>query len=268
VHTVDSNGCTVLHAASRRGHLGVVKLLLRRGADVDVLNKAGSSPAELALENGQAEVAEFISEYKANANTRNKLRSATLDTVEYGADNDGKDEAKVSLHTAAEEGNVDTVKSLLELGVDIDARDASNWTPLHEAAAKSKIDVVRLLIERHAEVDSRENGGWTPLHLSSRFGHLEVSRVLLDHGANVNARKRDYWTPMHLSAANGYLETVKLLLERGADVHAVNREGQTPYQESLAFGEIADFLREHGAGRSRFDRILYTSNARPDSLQF
>jgi ankyrin repeat protein len=68
VHTPDSNGWTVvLHAASRRGHLGVLKLLLWRGADVDVLNKAGRSAAELASENGQAEVANFISEYKANA---------------------------------------------------------------------------------------------------------------------------------------------------------------------------------------------------------
>ena len=53
----------MLHIASRRGHLGVVKLLLRRGADVDVLNNVGRSAAELALENGQAEVAGFISEY-------------------------------------------------------------------------------------------------------------------------------------------------------------------------------------------------------------
>jgi ankyrin repeat protein len=84
VHTADTNGWTLLHAASRRGHLGVVKLLLRPGADVDVLNKAGRSAAELASESGQAEVAKCISEYKANANTRNKLLSTTLDTVEYG----------------------------------------------------------------------------------------------------------------------------------------------------------------------------------------
>jgi ankyrin repeat protein len=37
----------------------------------------------------------------------------------------GKDEAKVSLHAAAEEGDIDTVKSLLKRGADINARDAS-----------------------------------------------------------------------------------------------------------------------------------------------
>ena len=63
---------------------------------------------------------------------------------------------------------------------------------------------------------------------------------------------------MHFSAENGHLGIVKLLLERGADVHALNGDGQTPYQLSLAYGyrEIADLLREHGAGRARFEEIL------------
>jgi serine/threonine-protein phosphatase 6 regulatory ankyrin repeat subunit B len=67
LHTINSNGWTPLHAASRRGHLGVVKLLLRRGADVNVLNKANKTAAELALENGKTEVAILIAEYKADA---------------------------------------------------------------------------------------------------------------------------------------------------------------------------------------------------------
>jgi len=251
VHTADSNGWTLLHAASRRGHLGVVKLLLRRGVDVDVLSKAGRSAAELASENSQAEVAKFISEYKTNPNTRNKLLSTTLDTVEYGADDDVKDEAKVSLHAAVEEGSIDTVKSLLEQGVDINARDASNKTPLHRAAAKGNFDVVRLLIEQGAEVDPCDELGRTPLYSASRSGHLEVSRLLLDHGANVNARQWYNWTPVHMSAGYGYLEIVKLLLERGANIHAMNSRRETPYQVSLLRGYrgVADLLRKNGAGR-------------------
>jgi ankyrin repeat protein len=60
----------------------------------------------------------------------------------------------------------------------------------------------------------------------------------------------------------------KLLLERGVDVHALNIHGQTPYQLSLASGsrEIADLLREHGAGKARFEKILllYGLNAISD----
>ena len=252
---MDSNGWTLLHAATQGGHLGVVKLLLRRGVDVDVLDRTNKTAAELASKNGNTEVSKFLAEYKGNANIRNKIRSTTLDAAEYGADEDGE----ASLHAAAEEGNVDIVKSLLERGTDVCIRNDHDRTPLNLAAMKGNLEVVRLLIEwGAAEVDSRDKSGWTPLHEASRHGHLEVSRVLVDYGANVNAREHSHYTPMHLSAEQGHLGIAKLLLERGADMHALNVHGQTPYQSSLAFGhrEFAGLLREHGAGRARFELIL------------
>ena len=236
-----------------------------QGTNVDVLSKVGRSAAELSLENSQAEIAKFISEYKANANTRNKLPPMTLDTVQYDARKDGQDEAKICLHGAVAEGNVDTLKLLFEWGEDINARNVSNQTPLHIAAAKGNVGVVCVLIELGAEVDPCDGWGRTPLHWTTRFGYLEVSRVLLDRGANVNARKHDHWTPMHISARCGYLEIVKLLLECGADVDAMNEEGETPYQLSLraGFREIADLLRKHGAGRfgERSDESFFDLNA-------
>ena len=68
-----------------------------------MLNKANKIAANLASENGQADVAKFISVSKCKYSK--KLRSMTLDTVKYGADDGGKDEAKVLLLTAAEVGN-------------------------------------------------------------------------------------------------------------------------------------------------------------------
>jgi hypothetical protein len=57
----------------------------------------------------------------------------TLDTVEYGTDDDGKDEAnlKVSSHAAVEEENIDTeVISRTGNRYCINARNASNETLL------------------------------------------------------------------------------------------------------------------------------------------
>ena len=179
-----------------RGHLGVVKLLLRQGADVDVLNKANKTAAELASENGQAEVAKFISEYKADADIRNNIRSTTLDSTEstqFGADEDGKDEQNASLHAAAEEGNINAVKSLLERGVDIDGRNARYETPLDRAAEKGHVDVVRLLVERGAEVDSCDERGWTPLILCIT---VRTPRSLA--GAHRSRRKRERKEPESL----------------------------------------------------------------------
>ena len=103
---VDRNTGTVLRAASRHGHLGVARLLLRHGADVDVLNKTNQTAVAMQLTRSwhrrmaKAKLQSSFPEYKADANIRNKLRSTTLDTVEYGADDDGKDEVQVSLRAA------------------------------------------------------------------------------------------------------------------------------------------------------------------------
>jgi len=44
-----------------------VNILLRRGADVDVLDNANKTAVELASENGKAKIAEFIAGYKADS---------------------------------------------------------------------------------------------------------------------------------------------------------------------------------------------------------
>ena len=76
----------------------------------------------------------FISEYKADENIRNKIRTTTLDTAEYGADEGGTDKGKASLHAAVEEGDIDAVKVSLRRGIDINSRNSHNETPLHLAA--------------------------------------------------------------------------------------------------------------------------------------
>ena len=96
------------------------------------------------------------------------MRSTTLDIAhQVSADENWTDKEKTSLHAAAEEGNIEAVRSLLGRGVDINGRKADNEIPSHRVAAKGNVDVVRLLIERGAEVDSC--GGWdsTPLHTTS-----------------------------------------------------------------------------------------------------
>src|SRR6266478_3282066 len=81
-----------------------------------MVNKANKTAVELASENGKAEVAKLIAEYKTDANIRRNIQSTTLDTPQDEADENRMNKEMVSLHAAAEEGNIDIVKSLLERG--------------------------------------------------------------------------------------------------------------------------------------------------------
>jgi hypothetical protein len=106
--------------------------------------------------------------------------------------------------------------------------------PLHSAAYYENFEVVQKLIEYDADIDARDASGWTPLTWASRghyFKDCSVLRLLVECGADVNARADDDgFTPLHRASEHGALEIVRLLLEHGADPEAVNYERETAFQ--------------------------------------
>ena len=141
------------------------------------------------------------------------------------------------LHLAAESGDVDKVRKLLEGGrYDVDCVDKSGHTPLHRAASEGHLDVVKLLIsEFKADVNAHTNSnsawepGETPLHKAAYWGHLDVVRVLIsEFKADVNAHRVSGKTPLHKAAYGGHLDVVKVLIsEFKADVNAPTNSGST-----------------------------------------
>jgi ankyrin repeat protein len=229
-------------------------MLLQRGAHINARNRHNQTPADQATENGKAEVASFLflAAVTGGTNAGSAVPSPVLgDGSSEGGSRTPDRGANGALYTAAEEGNLEAVRSLLAKGVpDVNARDPEHHkTALDMASTTGNLEIARLLIGSSAEVDCRNKTGWTPLHRASRFGHRDVARLLLDKGADVNAKKQDHWTPLHLSSRNGHLETVRLLLERGADVHVRNDEGRTPLQAALGKGHnaVVQLLSGHAA---------------------
>ncbi|KAL3491544.1 hypothetical protein BJX62DRAFT_204889 [Aspergillus germanicus] len=51
-------------------------------------------------------------------------------------------------------------------------------TVLHLAAESGNLDAVRLLLERGADMDIAENGGSTAEQLATRSGHTEAAELL------------------------------------------------------------------------------------------
>eukprot|EP00939_MAST-03C_sp_MAST-3C-sp1_P003170 g3170.t1 len=62
VNGIDRAGKTALHYAASNGHAAVAKLLLARGASLNVIDDAGVTPLIEAAKNGQANVVEFLLE--------------------------------------------------------------------------------------------------------------------------------------------------------------------------------------------------------------
>lgn len=79
------------------------------------------------------------------------------------------EDAKTSLHVAAEEGHVDVVAQLLERGAERDVLDAHGEGALLHAVRKRQHPVVSLLLERGADPDCANSERYSTASQSSLF---------------------------------------------------------------------------------------------------
>ncbi|MDX1707963.1 MAG: ankyrin repeat domain-containing protein, partial [Desulfobacterales bacterium] len=90
------------------------------------------------------------------------------------------------LISAAELGDIDTVKKILEQGVPVEAMDEDGWTALMKATYEGHGNIVGELLSRGARVDTQENAGWTSLMMAAQFGYREIAKALLEKGARID----------------------------------------------------------------------------------
>ena len=118
----------------------------------------------------------------------------------------------MSLHRAAEEGDIEAVKKHLAAGANKNVR-AGKWrdTPLHRAAFWGYTEIVELLINNEVDVNAKDKYGCTPLHDAAEYSHFEIAEMLINRAPDMNALDNNGDTPLDL--ANG--ETADLIRKHG-----------------------------------------------------
>ncbi|CAK9064156.1 unnamed protein product [Durusdinium trenchii] len=97
------------------------------------------------------------------------------------------------------------------------------------AAEHGDLEVVRLLLEAGADKNATTTDWSTALMRAAELGHLEVVRLLLKAGA-------DGATALIDAAEYDQLEVVRLLLEAGADKNAATIAGETALMGAAKYG--------------------------------
>ena len=195
-------GATALMSAAAADDLDSVRLLLDRGANVNLRPDPGTkeffwggfrTPLMWAAFQGNEALLKLLLERGAKVN----------DQVELGS----------ALGQAAWGGHAGVGRLLLDAGAQVDQRDlVANYTPLHWAASseKSSPAVVELLLARGADanaeggqhVDNYLGVAQTPLMLARRRGDTPIVRALLKAGAkDVSAPKTTAKTTQLASAS-------------------------------------------------------------------
>jgi ankyrin repeat protein len=121
---------------------------------------------------------------------RRGYSEAGLALIEAGADVDAKDRYGVScLMFSAITGSNELILKLIEKGADINARDNYGRSALIEALTTENdipLETYKTLIDAGADVNVRIEGGLTPIMLAAD-GNAEILRLLIDAGADLNA---------------------------------------------------------------------------------
>ena len=189
-----------------------------------------------------------------------------------------------SIHDAAANGDLDTVKKILEQNPSlVNQDDQYEWRPIFHAGLRRRYDIVKYLIDCGADLAAHDGyvihyAGEVPnnkevVSLLIAYGGLdahtkpssEIARqfiyaVFLANVGRVNAMLRDNPklvqecyargdTALHHATRNGDLEIVEQLVGAGADVNGTTDNGHFPLYCAAGHGhvETTRYLVEKGA---------------------
>jgi ankyrin repeat protein len=237
---VDPDGRSMLMVAAGAGSLEICDILIKRGADVNAVDRDGRTALLLAV--AYPDVCRALLARGADASI-----GSTSEDAQWCW----------PLEAAAGQGYVETCKILIEHAPSVGGeprrrailaaagaahRNVLNllqdtWPDevasrfdemLVAAAAGGQVDLCGALLER---------GASSPDALIEAVVHdrVEVAEFLLEHGAAVNAIGSTGLTALHEAAARGIAKGAWWLLESGAEVNVnAERPGWTPLYSAIA----------------------------------
>ena len=157
------------------------------------------------------------------------------------------------LADAARQGDWGAVRTLLEAGADVNARQGDGSTALHWASYRDNRQMAALLVRAGAEVNATNDLGVTPLWTACENGSAPLVAILLEAGADPNRALPFGETPLMTAARAGDADVVGQLLSAGAEVDAATDAGAYGAQTALmwavaqAHPAVVEVLLAHGA---------------------
>lgn len=223
------NSDTALTLAVSLNFPEMVKLLLDKGANVNLANEHGNPPLIIAIVSGDLEMTRLLLNQNADTNVVNRIGDTAFE---------------VALNT----DSMEMIELLINKG---GAMGVGSLNTLIFDASMKSLPILKSLVKKGININILNGRNQTPLMFAVRetdtTGSLEIVEFLLQHGADINALDFNGWSALmvaiNYSNTTSSLETVKLLLAYGADVFTVNNDINTI--ENCPTEECRNLIAEH-----------------------
>ncbi|ARE67600.1 SWPV1-034 [Shearwaterpox virus] len=237
IDIIDKNNRTPLFYAVKNNDYEMVKLLLNKGANVNIQDSIGYSCLHIAtIRNSNIEIIKALIDNKIDLNAYDWI-------------------GRTPLHISVIKSNFDAVKLLVRAGAYINVKDRCRKFPIYYAVSKSDNLISGLLLKHGANPNTINDNEETLLHMAVTSNNILLVEQLLLYGAKID--NGGYNTPPPIVSAvniNNY-EIVKMLLQNGANVNINTSDGRTSLHVATIWcnTKIIDELLNYGSDVNSLD---------------
>ncbi|XP_060849352.1 death-associated protein kinase 1-like isoform X2 [Rhopalosiphum padi] len=239
VCTKDINGNTPLHLATRNNNVCVIKSLLFRQPKVAYeQNNNGDTPMHIACLYGYLECVMKLVEHNVTADMVNE----NLDTP---------------LLVAIKEKHEDVVIYLLHNAPgNLDIFNSEGNAPIHVAVQEGLLNVVETIINMGHSFEYPNDRGLYPLHIATRHGHVEIVRLLCIAGSDPQQRSADNIKPEITAIKNNQKEILSIFTKLNTNSARENYIQQLVVSHDYIQNTNLLFFGHSNAGKSSIIRLM------------
>ncbi|KAM0263413.1 hypothetical protein ACHAQJ_001269 [Trichoderma viride] len=254
----DDSGMTKLHHAVQAGDLRLVESLIFEGANLASRDNGGRTALHYAsMEQTHGPDMMILILNAGGRDIMNLGDDSGQTALHYAAERDLTDSIRILVDHGVDTRTTDnygfspflwavvagqtrtTTDMLLTIGADANSTSADGKSALAWAAGLGRYSIAVLLVNHGASMSKTRNTQMVPLEEAAASGGLDTVQLLLNLGEDPKYRDRDGWSAIHWAAEEGHLEIVRLLLNQGANANAVSSYGTSPLHCAANGGHIS-----------------------------
>lgn len=216
---LNSNSESYLYLSIYNGQIDSALWLIKKEVELDVANKHGLTPFDIAIENQYHRIVKSIlSRIDVDINKQDM----------YG---------RTTLQNSVMLGDHEMAKILIEHHADLNSQDNKGQNVLYDALSYGNIEFIDYLLTlKELDLNSTDNEGNNILHHTSSLSNDEIALKLITHGVNPNLRNNDGATYLSIIAPRG-IEALKIIetsIENGFDINSRISNKNTILMEVLS----------------------------------